>query len=302
MRKYDINVCKCGVIHAIPNEKIEKALKKQKPLLTICGNCGVASLRGGDEDVDFDGNPCYMMYRRDFTYNDSESINKDNIDQYSEKKNILYIPIIKGRKTEYKKLDFTDYKKYGEGDKITEDILKPIKSEIINPICNIFQKLNSEETKAIYESYYPELESIYDGLENWKKVYDKAAKSDFDFGNKEGARRKEAVLLSIMFGILTVFGLVMVGLYDVKKTVVEEHESSITVDDILYNEKDKKVYINKIDDKTEVIDSEKFFENVAIVYDKESAKVVKKSYKLWFITSDEYYVSITKDMYKDIVE
>jgi hypothetical protein len=84
MRKYDINVCKCGVIHAIPNEKIEKALKKQKPLLTICGNCGVASLRGGDEDVDFDGNPCYMMYRRDFTYNDSESINKDNIDQYSE--------------------------------------------------------------------------------------------------------------------------------------------------------------------------------------------------------------------------
>ena len=107
----------------------------------------------------------------------------------------MYIPIIKGRKTEYKKLDFTDYKKYGEGDKITEDILKPIKSEIINPICNIFQKLNSEETKAIYESYYPELESIYDGLENWKKVYDKAAKSDFDFGNKEGARRKEAVLL-----------------------------------------------------------------------------------------------------------
>lgn len=110
------------------------------------------------------------------------------------------------------------------------------------------------------------------------------------------------IVLSIMFGILTVFGLVMVGLYDVKKTVVEEHESSITVDDILYNEKDKKVYINKIDDKTEVIDSEKFFENVTIVYDKESAKVVKKSYKLWFITSDEYYVSITKDMYKDIVE
>lgn len=118
-----------------------------------------------------------------------------DIEHPEEKKNILYIPIIKGRKTEYKKLDFTDYKKYGEGDKITEDILKPIKSEIINPICNIFQKLNSEETKAIYESYYPELESIYDGLENWKKVYDKAAKSDFDFGNKEGARRKEAVLL-----------------------------------------------------------------------------------------------------------
>lgn len=118
-----------------------------------------------------------------------------DIEHPEEKKNILYIPIIKGRKTEYKKLDFTDYKKYGEGDKITEDILKPIKSEIINPICNIFQKLNSEETKAIYESYYPELESIYDGLENWKKVYDKAAKSDFDFRNKEGARRKEAVLL-----------------------------------------------------------------------------------------------------------
>lgn len=83
-RKYDISICSCGVIHAILNEKIDKALDCQKPLLMVCGSCGAATLRGGDEDFDYDGNPCYMMYRRDFTYNDNESINKDNIDQYSE--------------------------------------------------------------------------------------------------------------------------------------------------------------------------------------------------------------------------
>ena len=52
-----------------------------------------------------------------------------DIEHPEEKKNILYIPIIKGRKIEYKKLDFTDYKKHGEEDKITEDILKPIRKD-----------------------------------------------------------------------------------------------------------------------------------------------------------------------------
>lgn len=29
-RKYDIRICKCGRIHAIPNERIEKALDADK--------------------------------------------------------------------------------------------------------------------------------------------------------------------------------------------------------------------------------------------------------------------------------
>lgn len=68
MRKYDIQVCKCGHIHAIPNEKINAAIESNKNLLLICGSCGHASLIGADIDVDmFDSTQTvYLMYRFDF--------------------------------------------------------------------------------------------------------------------------------------------------------------------------------------------------------------------------------------------
>ena len=34
-RKYDMRICKCGRIHMIPTEKIEKALEDNKNLLLI---------------------------------------------------------------------------------------------------------------------------------------------------------------------------------------------------------------------------------------------------------------------------
>lgn len=46
-RKYDMRICKCGRIHMVPNEKIEKALKNNRNLLLICAGCGTATLIGG---------------------------------------------------------------------------------------------------------------------------------------------------------------------------------------------------------------------------------------------------------------
>lgn len=47
-RKYDIRICKCGRIHAIPNERIEKALDADKNFLIICAACGDATLINTD--------------------------------------------------------------------------------------------------------------------------------------------------------------------------------------------------------------------------------------------------------------
>lgn len=83
-RKYDIRICSCGVIHAIPVEKVNKAIKHNKELILMCGSCGKAIRIGADEDMDYDGNPCYMMYTRDFTYQQTESITKDSFKDVEE--------------------------------------------------------------------------------------------------------------------------------------------------------------------------------------------------------------------------
>ena len=50
--KYDIRICKCGRIHAIPNERIEKALDADKNFLLICAACGNATLIGANISPD----------------------------------------------------------------------------------------------------------------------------------------------------------------------------------------------------------------------------------------------------------
>lgn len=53
-RKYDIRICKCGRIHAIPNERIKNALNADKNFLLICAACGNATLIGADISPDWD--------------------------------------------------------------------------------------------------------------------------------------------------------------------------------------------------------------------------------------------------------
>lgn len=76
MNKYDMRICKCGRIHMIPNEKIEKALEKNKNLLLICAGCGAATLIGADIEPDWFelDKDCYMMYSMEFSSYESKSI------------------------------------------------------------------------------------------------------------------------------------------------------------------------------------------------------------------------------------
>lgn len=67
--KYDMRICKCGRIHMVDNESLDKALENNKNLLLICAGCGNATLLGADIEPDWD-NPnksCYMMYSAKFS-------------------------------------------------------------------------------------------------------------------------------------------------------------------------------------------------------------------------------------------
>lgn len=73
--KYEIRICKCGTIHFIPEEKIDKALEEDKELLWICGSCGQGTRIGGDREPNiYDEGPdapewIFNMYSIDFNPN-----------------------------------------------------------------------------------------------------------------------------------------------------------------------------------------------------------------------------------------
>lgn len=98
MKKYDVRICKCGHIHAIPDEKIQTAIEKNKNLLLICGSCGEATLIGADTEPDmFDPDQTmYMMYSYDFSYNDHETISVDHFAASGDHKAISEIYYDKG--------------------------------------------------------------------------------------------------------------------------------------------------------------------------------------------------------------
>lgn len=91
-RKYNMNICNCGRIHMIENEKLDKALKNNKNLLVICGGCGHAFLLGADIVHDWlDPDPdstVYMMYSRTFSPYKDATVITDNFKTSEEYKGI----------------------------------------------------------------------------------------------------------------------------------------------------------------------------------------------------------------------
>lgn len=103
--------------------------------------------------------------------------------------------------------------------------------------------------------------------------------------------------LSTLAAVSSVFILVSTTLFPKKKEIIDEYKYSITVEDIAYD--GKSMYVK--DDTTSrmaKVDSKE----LNIVDNNESAEITKSSYKFLFITSDEYSVCITEDMYKDIIK
>lgn len=64
-RKYDMRFCKCGSVLPIEFDSIEKAVRKGSLIGYICSRCGQIRYIGADEDIDYDGNPCYNMFSFD---------------------------------------------------------------------------------------------------------------------------------------------------------------------------------------------------------------------------------------------
>ena len=84
-RKYDIRICGCGRIHAIPKEKIDEVLENNKEFLLICAACGYTTLIGADIAINWNdpAKKCYEMYTRSFSLYENREIN-DNIFKGSE--------------------------------------------------------------------------------------------------------------------------------------------------------------------------------------------------------------------------
>lgn len=110
-RKYDIKICSCGHIHAIPVEKIDTAVNNDKDLLLICGHCGAATLIGADV-ITSSNKKRYMMYNRDFSSHESSSIGKDIFDGTETQKAVQEIFYSHGygvpMKTGYNATDYMD--------------------------------------------------------------------------------------------------------------------------------------------------------------------------------------------------
>ena len=47
-KKYNMRICKCGRIHMIDENKLEKALENNKHIFLICGGCRTATLIGAE--------------------------------------------------------------------------------------------------------------------------------------------------------------------------------------------------------------------------------------------------------------
>lgn len=89
-RKYDMRICKCGRIHMVADEKLDKALENNKNLLLICAGCGNAILIGADIEPDWiePEKTCYMMYSFEYSkYKDSE-INPSSFESTEKHKGI----------------------------------------------------------------------------------------------------------------------------------------------------------------------------------------------------------------------
>lgn len=103
--------------------------------------------------------------------------------------------------------------------------------------------------------------------------------------------------LSTLAAVSSVFILASTTLFPKKKEIVDEYKYSITVEDIAYD--GKNMYV-KDDITSRMVKVD--LKELNIVDNNESAEITKSSYKFLFITSDEYSVCITEDMYKDIIK
>lgn len=171
-RKYDIRICKCGRIHAIPNEKIEKALEADKNFLLICAACGNATLIGADISPDLvdPSKDCYEMYSGDFSLYEDKVINTDAFKGNEKEKAIEEIFYSHGIKVPMKTGQYaTDYFNGIFSDRWYPDFYKIQRTDItVNEIMDFIDEYIHDRTTVNMNRFINETpDDILDELSNY---------------------------------------------------------------------------------------------------------------------------------------
>ena len=145
-RKYDMRICKCGRIHMVDNNKLEKALKNNKNLLLICAGCGNAILIGANIEPDWfnsDKN-CYMMYSGELSPYDDKCITSVDFESSEKQKGIEEIIYSHGRKVPMMSGNYaTDYFNGKFSDRWYPDFYKIQRCDItVKEIMDFIDKFN----------------------------------------------------------------------------------------------------------------------------------------------------------------
>lgn len=179
-RKYDMRICKCGRIHMVDNNKLDKALENNKNLLLICGGCGAATLIGADIEPDWNepDKKCYMMYSGDLSSYEDKSITDADFESTEHHKGIdeiiyshgIKVPMMTGQYA-------TDYYNGIFSDRWYPDFYKIQRKDVtVNEVMDFIDEYNHDRTtvnmkRFIHETPEDMLEEIshymIDGF-NWK--------------------------------------------------------------------------------------------------------------------------------------
>ena len=179
-RKYDMRICKCGRIHMIDEDKLEKALENNKNILLICGGCGAATLIGADIEPDWNktDNDCYMMYCYEFSSYENKSITTADFESTEYNKGIEEIIYSNGIKVPMMTgMYATDYNNGRFSDRWYPDFYKIQRSDVtVKEIMDFIDEYAHDRTtvnmnRFIRETPEDMLEEIshymIDGF-NWK--------------------------------------------------------------------------------------------------------------------------------------
>lgn len=164
--KYSVRVCNCGRIHAIPKEKINGAIAKDKSIILVCRGCGSVTVIGADS------HPGGFYDQYEYPLNDSFSISPKMVTPSGSKiAEILFdkgikVPMMTGEyATSYSAHGFTDFNcPAGLGDSYINMKEYLQKRDIVNMKRLISEnKENPELLKAIAANHI-------EGL-NWEDTY-----------------------------------------------------------------------------------------------------------------------------------
>ena len=183
-KKHSVEICKCGRIHMIDDNKLNKVLRNNKNLLIVCGGCGKATLIGADvhpdrNDPDNRDKDSYMMYSFDFSPNGDKSVMASDFESTENHKGIeeiLYshgieVPMLSGRYA-------TDYESgVGFSDRWYPDFWKIQRSNItVEEIMDFIDEYTHDRTTVSMDRFICETpEDILEELSyyriegfNWK--------------------------------------------------------------------------------------------------------------------------------------